>query len=39
MTIKELNKYKTPITLEELKERLSLVKNKKEAWYKVERLN
>ena len=38
-TIKPLNKYKTPITLEELKKRLFLVKNKKEVWYKAEHLD
>ena len=37
--IKEFKKYETPISLEKLKERLSLVKNKKEACYKAERLN
>ena len=39
MTIKPLNQYKTSITLKKLKEKLSLVKDKKEARYKVERLD
>ena len=39
MTIKSFNWYETLITLEKLKERLSLVKNKKKIWYKAERLD
>ena len=39
MTIKEFENYKTPITLEELKEKLSLIKDKKEARYKAEHLD
>ena len=38
-TIKEFKNYKTPITLEELKEKLSLIKNEKETRYKAERLD
>ena len=38
-TIKEFENVKTPITLEELKERLSLVKDEKEAHYEAERLD
>ena len=38
-TIKEFENYETLITLEELKEKLSLVKDKKEARYKAERLD
>ena len=38
-TIKEFKNVETLITLEELKERLSLVKDKKEAQYKAERLD
>ena len=38
-TIKFLNKYKTPITLKKLKEKLSLVKDKREAQYKAECLD
>ena len=39
ISIKELDRYKIPITLEEFKERLSLVKDKKKARYKAERLD
>ena len=39
ITIKKFENYKSPITLEELKKRLFLVKNKKEARYKAERLD
>ena len=39
MTIKLFNQYKMLIILEELKKKLFLVKDKKEAWYKVERLD
>ena len=38
-TIKEFESVKTPITLEKLKERLSLVKDKQEARYKAEHLD
>ena len=38
-TIKEFKNYKKSITLEKLKERLSLVKDKKEARYKTECLD
>ena len=37
--IKSFDKYKMPITLEELKKKLFLVKDKNETWYKVERLD
>ena len=36
-TIKLFNKYKTPITVKELKKKLFLVKDKRKAWYKAER--
>ena len=39
MTIKKFENIKTLITLEELKERLSLVKDKKKAQYKAECLD
>ena len=38
-TIKELDKYETSITLAELKEKLSLVKDKKKARYEAEHLD
>ena len=38
-TIKLFNKYEMPIILEELKKKLSLVKNKKETRYKAKRLD
>ena len=37
--IKEFEMYKIPITLEKLKERLSLVKDEKKTWYKAKRLD
>ena len=38
-TIKEFKNVKTPIILEKLKERLSLIKNKEKARYEAERLD